>query len=60
MVDELNNRDINLGEFVYYSPVGLQGPIKIWEINYPSNIKLNSTYLDTDYPAELETINPLY
>ncbi len=29
---------------------GLRAPIKIWEINYPENIKPNAKYLETNYP----------
>ncbi|MEK6760716.1 MAG: STT3 domain-containing protein [Nanoarchaeota archaeon] len=53
----LKNQGIPVGEFVYYQ--GLQGPIKIWEINYPSNIKFNEEYLNTDYPDEaLDSVKP--
>ncbi len=55
-VDSLNTQGASLGNFVYYQ--GLQGPIKIWQISYPANQKLNETYLNTDYPAELETVKP--
>jgi len=48
LVNELRAQNIDLGEFVYYN--GFQGPIKIWEINYPLNIKVNPEYLETDYP----------
>ena len=40
-----------IGEFVYYS--GLRGPIKIWEINYPKDIKSKDKYLQIDYPKEI-------
>jgi asparagine N-glycosylation enzyme membrane subunit Stt3 len=55
-IDSLKSQGINPGDFVYYQ--GLRGPIKIWGISYPADIKLNQTYLDTEYPAELETIVP--
>lgn len=32
---------------------GLRGPIRIWEVNYPSDIELKEQYLSTEYPAEL-------
>lgn len=32
---------------------GVRGPIRIWEINYPKNIRLNEDYLSTFYPEEL-------
>ncbi len=56
--EDIKKQGLNMGEFAYYSNMGLQGPIKIWEISYPSDIKLNSTYLDMNYPEELETVNP--
>ena len=37
---------MNLPEFVYYQ--GLQGPIKIWEIEYTGEEKIKEEYLDTD------------
>ncbi len=54
--EDLKRQGIDIGEFVYYQ--GIQGPIKIWEIKYPSNIKLDTNYLDTDYPLELATVKP--
>lgn len=35
-------------DFVQYQ--GLRGPIRIWEISYPENIKSNHEYLLTHYP----------
>ncbi|MDD5012022.1 MAG: STT3 domain-containing protein [Candidatus Nanoarchaeia archaeon] len=52
---DLERQGLDLEEFVYYSFAGLQGPIKIWEINYPSSIQLNSDYLQTEYPSQLTT-----
>ncbi len=40
LVDNIKQQKINVGEFIYYQ--GFQGPIKIWEIKYPSDIKSNS------------------
>jgi len=50
VVESLKNQGINLSDFVYYQ--GFQGPIKIWEISYPSNMKINPDYLLTDYPNQ--------
>jgi asparagine N-glycosylation enzyme membrane subunit Stt3 len=58
VVEDLKKQGFNSGDFVYYN--GIRGPIKIWEINYPSDIKLNETYLSTEYPEELTTANPGY
>jgi asparagine N-glycosylation enzyme membrane subunit Stt3 len=35
-------------DFVVYGDV--RGPIKIWSINYPDNMVLNKSYLETKYP----------
>jgi len=35
-------------DFVYFN--GFRGPIKIWKINYPSNMKVKEEYLLTSYP----------
>ncbi len=35
-------------DFVIYGDI--RGPIKIWEINYPSGMKVNPDYLKTSYP----------
>ncbi|MEK6875318.1 MAG: STT3 domain-containing protein [Nanoarchaeota archaeon] len=48
IINSLKGQGTDLKEFIYYS--GFQGPIKIWEINYPSTIKANPEYLKTDYP----------
>ena len=37
-----------MGDFIYYG--GFQGPIKIWEINYPAGLEIKEAYLRTDYP----------
>jgi hypothetical protein len=55
-INDLKNQGFYLGEFVYYN--GFQGPIKIWEIEYPSDIQLDLNYLDTHYPEELQITNP--
>ena len=53
-ITDLKSQGIDSGEFVYYQ--GFQGPIKIWSVSYPSNIKLNATYLNTTYPPELQNV----
>ena len=55
-IEDLRNQGVELGEFVYYN--GFQGPIKIWEIEYPLDIQLNLDYLETNYPKELRISNP--
>ncbi|MEK6854633.1 MAG: hypothetical protein AABX73_00235, partial [Nanoarchaeota archaeon] len=33
---------------------GLRGPIRIWEIKYPKDIKFKPEFLETSYPRELQ------
>ncbi len=53
-IESINTQGANVGNFVYYQ--GFRGPIKIWEVSYPGDITLNQSYLNTEYPPELETI----
>ena len=48
IMESLKNQGLNFKDFVYYQ--GFQGPIKIWEVNYPKNIESNPDYLLRDYP----------
>lgn len=50
VVESLKNQGINVSNFIYYQ--GFQGPIKIWEVSYPEDIKSNSDYLLTDFPNQ--------
>ncbi|GAG80394.1 unnamed protein product, partial [marine sediment metagenome] len=43
VVKSLNVQGANLPEFIQFS--GFRGPIKIWEVNYPSNIVSNEEFL---------------
>ncbi len=52
LIKNLKQQELNIGDFVEYK--GFQGPIKIWEINYPLDIQLNKEYLSTEYPSELK------
>ncbi|MBU2562386.1 MAG: hypothetical protein KKF68_01875 [Nanoarchaeota archaeon] len=54
VVENLKFQGANIGDFIYYQ--GFQGPIKIWEVEYPSNIEYNPEYIDTHYPQELNII----
>ena len=57
IIDNLKQQGLDVGEFVYYQ--GFQGPIKIWEISYPSDISLIPEYLETKYPnKELSMAKP--
>jgi len=46
IVESLNQQAANLPSFIYYG--GVQGPIKIWEIQYSGNEQLKEEYTDTD------------
>ncbi|MBS3091784.1 hypothetical protein J4466_00015 [Candidatus Pacearchaeota archaeon] len=48
---DLRAQGLNLEDFVYYQGQFL-GPIKIWEVQYPSDVKINPDYLKLDYPNE--------
>ncbi|MCK5043537.1 hypothetical protein KAR52_00865 [Candidatus Pacearchaeota archaeon] len=48
IIENLKQQGVEIGDFVYYQ--GFQGPIKIWEISYPSDIKANPEYLEIAYP----------
>jgi len=57
IVENLKQQGLDIGDFVFYQ--GFQGPIKIWEINYPKDIKSNPDYLELDYPRdELRVAKP--
>jgi asparagine N-glycosylation enzyme membrane subunit Stt3 len=45
VIESLKLNGINLGEYIYYN--GFQGPLKIWEVNYPSNIIEREEFLRT-------------
>ncbi len=51
IVRDLRNQGLDLPEIIYYS--GVQGPIKIWEIEYTGNEQIKEKYLDTDYSKYL-------
>jgi len=46
IVNDLRNQGMNLPEIIYYS--GIQGPIKIWKIEYTGNEQIKEEYLDRD------------
>jgi len=50
IVDNIKQQGLDVGNFIYYQ--GFQGPIKIWEITYPSDIKLNPEYLKREFPNQ--------
>lgn len=50
-VEFLNSQGANLGDFAFYNE--FRGPIKIWDVKYPSGMKVKEEYLQTEYPSEL-------
>jgi len=51
LVSIINSQGADAGDFVYYNE--LRGPIKIWELDYPSNIIFDKKYLQTEYPDDI-------
>jgi hypothetical protein len=52
IVENLRGQGVEVSDLVYYQ--GIQGPIKIWKINYKGNEKVNPEYLRVDYPPEIK------
>ncbi len=50
IIERLKEQGVDIGSFVYYN--GFQGPIKIWEINYPENMTINPQWLSKEFPSE--------
>ena len=46
IIDSLRKQGLDLNEFIYFH--GVQGPIKIWKIEYTGKEKERPEYLDTD------------
>jgi len=46
-IKSLRNYNLNLGEFITYGG-NLEGPIKIWEIEYTGDEQFNQSYIDKD------------
>jgi hypothetical protein len=55
IIKSFKNQGAKINNFIQYQ--GLQGPIKIWEIKYPSNIKFDEKYLSKIYPEEITIAN---
>ncbi|MBS3066393.1 hypothetical protein J4205_01095 [Candidatus Pacearchaeota archaeon] len=49
----LRSQGIDASDYMYFQG-NFFGPIKIWEINYPKDIKVNGDYLKINYPDELK------
>ncbi|MBA7704313.1 hypothetical protein ES703_113118 [subsurface metagenome] len=44
IIESLNSQGLNLNEFIYFN--GIKGPIKIWKVDYPSNIIAREEFLN--------------
>lgn len=55
IMNYLNSQGANLGDFAYIN--GVQGPIKIWSVEYSENININEEFLKTSGKyAELDNL----
>jgi asparagine N-glycosylation enzyme membrane subunit Stt3 len=52
IVRGIRSQGLQIGEFVYFR--GIQGPIKIWKINYKGNENYNEEYLQTSFPERIK------
>jgi len=55
IVESIRQQGMDIGSFVFFNE--LLGPIKIWEIEYSGNIRVNNDYLKTEYPDVRLTIS---
>jgi hypothetical protein len=51
ILQQVMMQGVSLDEFVFYN--GIRGPIKIWNITYEKEQKLNPKYLNTTLPSEI-------
>ncbi len=51
VVESLRNQGVNITEIIYYG--GIQGPIKIWKVNYVGDEKYNEEYVQREYPERI-------
>jgi hypothetical protein len=54
IIQDLRNQGMTIGDFAFFGDI--LGPIKIWNVKFPSSIKANPEYLKTDYPNKELTI----
>ncbi len=52
IIESLNSQGMNLNEFVFYQ--GIQGPIKIWEIQYTGEEEFKQEYIESDYSKYID------
>ena len=51
IVESIRNQGISIPDIIYFG--GVQGPIKIWEVNYKGDEKYNEEYLQRNYPDRI-------
>jgi len=51
-INDLRNQGMEFPDFIYYQ--GIQGPIKIWEIEYTGDEEMKQEYLDSDYSKYID------
>jgi len=56
IIQNLRDQGLDIGDFLQYQ--GFQGPIKIWEINYPKNLEINPDFLNKEYPLNIKMAKP--
>ncbi len=54
IISSIESQGNKINEFTYIDWAGLQGPIKIWEIEYTGAEKAKQEYLDTDYKKYID------
>jgi hypothetical protein len=52
IVENVRSQGIEISEIFYYQ--GIQGPIKIWEINYTGDEEYKEEYVQKNYPKEIK------
>ena len=51
VVESVRQQGIDLPEIIYYN--GIQGPIKIWKVNYVGDEEYNEEYVQKPFPEEI-------
>ena len=58
IVSQIKSQNPDFNFDIIYSGIpgyrGLKGPIRIWEISYPEDVKFNEDYLSRVYPTEIK------
>ena len=52
VVQQIKSQDPSFSKDIIYFQ-GVRGPIRIWEINYPSDIEYKPEFIETYYPPEI-------